>query len=297
MTQHFGWIDRQDEVSRIVQGLPFPTFSQAAPHLMGTGDGKTALLYEAVRKVWGRDHDPGPQLIGDCVSWAYAGCVDTLACLQVTLGKAEEHSWDLRTHTEAVYALSRVEYGNLDGSYEDGSVGAWAAAAVSKGGTLSRKRLGEYDPKRAKDWGAKGLPDELEPEAREHLVKTVSLVRSWDELKAALANGYPIAVCSMQGFVEVRDSRGFCRPQGQWAHAMKFLAYRDDDTPGALCCQSWGPEGHPSGPLGDIQIPSNSWWVDPNTVNRMLRQQDSFCLSNFVGYKKQVDDLIPWVFK
>ncbi len=261
---------------------------------MGSGDGKVALLYEAVRKVWGRDIDAGPQEIGDCVSWGFGGCVDTLACLEVVAGEQEEHSWDLRTCTEALYALSRVEYGELDGSYEDGSVGAWAAAAVVKGGTLSRKRLGGYDPRRAKEWGARGLPDDLEREARQHVVKTTSLVRSWEELKAALANGYPIAVCSNQGFSLTRDSKGRCRPEGQWMHCMKFLGYRDDGWSAALCVNSHG-EDSPSGPKGDFDIPSNSWWVDAATVNYMLRQGDSYALSSFSGYPKR-DYTLTWIF-
>lgn len=287
-----GWIDDQRAVEAYLAKLPEPLFADAAQSIQGSGAGKTVLLYEAARQVWGRDLDPGPQKIGDCVSWGFAGAVDLLACQEVLKGEAEEHSWELRTCTEAVYALSRCEYGNLDGSMQDGSVGAWAAEAVTKGGTLSRKRLGEYDPRRAKQWGARGLPDELEPEAKEHLVKTATLVTSFEQARDAIANGYPISVCSNQGFSQSRDKDGFCRPKGSWAHCMKWIAGRDDARPGILNMNSWGNDS-PRGPKGEHDIPDGSWWIDAEVVERMLRSRDTFALSQFDGYPAQT---IPWIF-
>lgn len=268
-----------------------PEFGQLAPHLVGAGAGKVVLLYEAARKVMGRDLDLGPQKIGDCVSWGWSGSVDLVACVSALSG-SWEFSWDMRTCTEAMYALSRVEYGNFDGSYQDGSVGSWAAKAASKGGTLTRKRLGAYDPRRAKEWGAKGLPDDLEPDARLHLVKTVSLVTTFEQARDAIASGYPVPVCSGQGFSQRRDNQGFDRASGSWAHCMKFVGARDDARPGLLCMNSWGVDGV-SGPKGEFDIPDGSFWVDAQTCTRMLREQDSYAVSNFDGYPAQT---IPWVF-
>lgn len=280
-------------VFAIGSGRGTPTFADRAPHLIGTGAGKTVLLYEAARQVMGQDLDPGPQKIGDCVSWGWSGSVDLVACVQIaTGGMPQQFNWDLRTCTEATYALSRVEYGNLDGSYSDGSVGSWAAEAVSKGGTLSRKRLGPYDPQRAKQWGAKGLPDDLEPEARQQLVKTVALVTTYEQARDAIANGYPVAVCSGVGYEGKRDQDGFIRRRGSWAHCMKYVACRDDGKPGLLQAQSWGLD-HAGEPKGQYDIPDNCWWVTPEDANAQLREQDSFALSQFMGYPAQT---IPWIF-
>jgi hypothetical protein len=133
----FGWLPNPHATDSYLRRRRRPLFSDAGSHLSGSGAGKIVLLYEAVRKVWGKDLDVGPQKIGDCVSWGFSGCVDLIACVEVVAGEAEEHSWELRTCTEATYALSRVEYGNLDGSYDDGSHGVWAAEALRSGGTLS----------------------------------------------------------------------------------------------------------------------------------------------------------------
>ena len=49
-------------------------------------------------------------------------------------------------------------------------------------------------------WGARGLPDKVIDEAEKHQIKTVSLVKTVDEARDALANGYGISVCSGYGF-------------------------------------------------------------------------------------------------
>ncbi len=54
--------------------------------------------------------------------------------------------------------------------------------------------------------GAKGVPAELEAKAGDHKVQTTSLVTTYEELEDALANGYPVAVCSDQGFTITRDA-------------------------------------------------------------------------------------------
>lgn len=282
----FGWVPRPYATRNFLERSTRPLFAEAGAHLAGTGAGKVALPFQAVRNVWGRDLDPGPQQIGDCVSWGYAGCVDLVACLEVAAGEAEQHSWELRTCTEALYALSRVEFGDMDGSDEDGSFGAWAARAVVNGGTLSRARLGEYNPRRAKQWGKTGLPDDLEAEARAHRIRRAALVQSFEEARDAIANGYPVAVCSNQGFELVRDKQGFAKPSGQWFHCMKFIGGRDDARPGLLCMNSWGPTA-PSGPKGDIDIPEGSFWVDAATVGTMLQWKDSYALSQFDGYPRR----------
>lgn len=192
--------------------------------------------------------------------------------------------------TESIYALSRVEIGGQHNSYSDGSVGAWAAKAINTYGSLSRKELeaaglsGNYDARRAKEWGAKGLPDSLEPISKKHLVKVVSMIKSFKEAAAAIQNLQPVPVCSDQGFSMTRDNQGFCRPQGTWYHCMDFIGVRWD-RPGLLLSQSWGPNT-PTGPVYKDQ-PDNCFWVDAATVDRMLRQEDSYTGNTYDAYAKR----------
>lgn len=264
-----------------------------ARDIMGSGADKTVLLYEAVNRVWGRHLDPGPQGSFECVGWAYAGCVDLLACINICLGESEYHSWELRTSTEAVYGMSRVDYGNLKGSKTHGSIGAWGARAVQEGGTLSRRRVreadggGEHDFQRARRWGFDGLPEALKSEARKHRVRSVSLVQTFEEARDAIANGYPVAVGSDQTLSFKRDAQGFATPSSEKTfHCMKFIGCCDGSRPGLLCMDSRG-RIH-TGPLGKWQIPEGSFWVDAAVCTAMLAQRDSFALGQFEGYKSEV---------
>lgn len=307
LMMQFGWVNNPDEVARHVAHLPRPLFGDA----LVADESKEVFLYDIVRAVTnGKDAPKGPQGIGDCVSWAAGNFVNYLACGQIMdkmkannvffsdvddpqrLAIAEEYQ---EAATEVIYALSRVEIGGQKGSYNDGSTGIWASRAVSTKGTLSRPQLQKlglsptYDKNRAKKWGALGLPDELEPSAFDHRVKVVSMVRSYKEAVAAIQNRYAVVVCSDQGFSMTRDSQGFCSPQGIWYHAMLFVGNRVD-RPGLCCSQSWGTNV-PEGPLAKGQ-PDNTFWVDAEVADRMLRQGDSFTGSAFDGYPAQ--DVTTW---
>lgn len=325
----FGWIDNQPAVEHVLSTLPQPIFKSAAPSLMDTAsEDKETLLYLNFRKVTGGDAPKGPQQIGDCVSWAWSNFINNLQITQIIDKLAEvsatlageflvtpEEAWSaelkdtidgIKTDsqyeyqeicTEATYGLSRVEVGGQRGSYQDGSVGAWAAKAATDWGYISRMYLenklgagqGKYNPDRAKKWGAQGLPNDLEPEAKTKVCKTVSLVTSFEEAAAAIKNLQTVPVCSNRGFTMTRDNQGFCSPQGVWYHAMLFCGVRYD-RPGLLCSQSWGPNT-PSGPRYKDQ-PDNTFWVDANVVDYMLRQRDSFTGNNFSGYIKR--NYVSW---
>jgi hypothetical protein len=283
-----GWINDPAEVARIAATLPRPVFRSAAPRLRGSGRNKTTLLYKAWTDVLGAYIPYPAQTIGDCVSQGFGHGTDLLACVQIALKKMPQTFKE--TATEPLYGMAR-EVGNFlrpyrrDGS-ADGAVGAWAAKALSTQGTVSREVVGPYSGERAAQWGGPGgVPAEIKNQARDYKVRTVSLVTSYEELEDALANGYPVPVCSDQGFTMTRDRDGFCQPRGTWMHCMLIVGVRADHRPGACIVQSWG-ENVPDGPLA-LDQPNYSFWADRGTVDRMLKQRDSFSLSSFDGYPGQ----------
>ncbi|HEY2157680.1 MAG TPA: hypothetical protein VGH33_18770 [Isosphaeraceae bacterium] len=278
-----GWVHSPDEVAKHLATLAKPTFAEAAPRLSGAGTGKTVLLYKAFKDVNGGQYIPYvAQQIGDCVSHGFGHGVDLLECVQIAVGKKAEKLE--QTATEAVYGMARVDIGG--GSiWGDGAIGAWAAKAVSSIGTVNRDVVGPYSGQRAKEWGRSGVPADIKAKAGEHKVQTTALVSTYEELEDALANGYPVPVCSNQGFTLTRDDQGFCRPRGVWGHCMLIVGLRADDRPGACIFQSWGPDV-PSGPLAFDQ-PPNSFWADRKVVEDMLAMRDSWALSNFDGYPDQ----------
>jgi hypothetical protein len=289
-----GWVKDPVAVDEVLGGLRHPVFGVAAAPLQDSGKGKVVLLYKALEKVMGR-FPVHEQTIGDCVSHGHGLGIDVLSAVQILAGSSEE--WKGETSTEVIYAGSRVEVGKGQLGRGDGSIGAWAAKAVSETiGTVVRGKyasidLTTYSGKRAQQWGMPraGVPDELEPAAREHPVKTVSLVRTYEEARDAIANGYPVAVCSNQGFSSRRDESGFARAQGSWSHCMVWTGVDDAvSRPGVLNNNSWGPNWI-NGPKRHDQ-PDGSFWIDADVVNRMLRSNDSFALSGYLGFPAQAID-------
>lgn len=278
-----GWIDAPEHVEAFLSTLSRPTFATAAPGLAGAGAGQTILLYKAFKGAIGSYIDYPAQEIGDCVSHGFGHGIDLLQSVQIALGhKAEAFK---QTATEAIYGMARVDIGG-GAIWGDGAVGAWAAKAVSTIGTVSRDVVGAYSGSRAKSWGRSGVPANVKSQAADHQVKTVALVSTYAELEDALANGYPVPVCSNQGFTMVRDASGFCTPKGTWGHCMLIAGVRAGDRPGACIFQSWG-KNVPSGPT-DLDQPDNSFWADRRVVESMLAAQDSWALSSFDGYPGQV---------
>lgn len=274
------------------------SFQSAAPLLTDTGKGKTVLLWKAQEKFAALSKIR--QEIGDCVGHGYARGDDLLSAVEIAI-RGEAEQWAGYSSSEWIYGTSRVlvGQGRIRG---DGSVGSWAAKAVSEHGTLLRKAypqvdLSQYTGERAKEWGSpRGFPKELETIADEHPIRTTALVKSYAEARDMIANGYPVVVCSRQGFSDKRDSEGFARPQGIWPHCMLFIAVDDAyRRPGLLCCnRSWGDDWN-GGPTRHDQ-PGGTFWVDADVCDRMLGEQDSYALSDKKGYSVRVNDLDnrPW---
>ncbi len=288
-----GWVNRPDQVDNIKSSLKQPNFAMQAGPILGSGKGKVQLLYDIIRKVAKSDLH-FVQNTGDCVSFGSAGIVDTIRCVQISLGKFEE--WNFPTATEVIYALSRVEIGKGQFSGSPGSLGAWAAEAVKRYGTLLRKKYGKYDftnysAQKADSMGETGLANELEPEAHQHLVKTITFTKKYEEVRDAIYNGYGVTIASNRGFNNVRDKDGFLRPEGVWSHQMRVDAVDDNFyRPGVCIRQSW-PLNWISGPTRNDQ-PPDSFWCDADVLeNDILSEGDSWIYGNFDGYPPQEIDL------
>jgi len=273
-----GWLGIDQTQRRFA--AQYPRLRDAAPQLCASEPTEPVLLYKAWRDVLG-DHPPYPaQQIGDCVGFGHAHGADLLQCVEIALGEPSEYR---EVSTEFVYATSREVGGLLGGG--DGSYGSAAVKAMQSIGLVSREMAGErgtYSGSRARDWGRRGAPADLKAAAAEFKLGSAALVRTWSELVAAILNGYPVTICSNQGFALERDAQGFCRAWGVWAHCMLIGGLRFD-RPGACVLQSWGPE-NPTGPTA-LDQPTFSFWADKPVVERILAQGDSWALAkapNFV---------------
>jgi hypothetical protein len=279
----FGWVDDPQAVMAESRHCRFFCDTEAfgAPDL-GPDD---VFLWDACRKATGDLLPPRDQKsVGSCVAFGTTSAIEHLLCVQIANGSSEEYR-DLAQ--EVIYGGSRVEIGH--GAIRgDGSIGAWAAKFATQYGVIARGQYGSndlrnYDETRCREYGRRGVPDDLEPLAKQHPVKSASNVRSWDECRAAIRNGYPIAVCSSQGFTMKRDADGFCRASGTWAHCMAIVGIRGGPRPGAFLLNSWGPDAH-TGPRGLGDPSPAGFWADANVVDRMLKQGDSWAFSDAVGF-------------
>ena len=286
-----GWIDDPNARQNFLKAQEKPFLAQQNGAIRGSGEGRVVLLHKLFEEVTGAPLAPHFQEIGDCVAHGFGLGVDVLTAVRIVMfGQSER--WLTKAATEIIYAGSRVEVGGgrVRG---DGSMGTWAAEFIRDWGVLLRKAYlnGAYDytdysGSLSRTLGKRGVPDDLEPLCREHPVKTCALVQSWEECRDAVANGYPVVMCSNIGFRTTRDKDGFLRrTRRPWFHAM--LIHGIDDSyrrPGGLVQNSWG-ENWVDGPTRHDQ-PAGSFWADAHTIDRAMKQGDSIALSGYVGYPR-----------
>lgn len=305
MVMQKGWINRPADVEKTVGKLMDQKKTgiiQAGHPIRGTWDKKTShWAWRAEEKVIGHILKSWTQKRGVCVSKGNGrGGQDTLL-IDVATGK-DGSTWPgEEVASEPVYALSRVEIGGGQIS-GDGSVGAWAAKALMDFGLMFRKvytvgsntaDLTKENDEIACRWGAPGvgLPNWMEPIAKEHPVKDVALVDNFDDASDILGSDRVIAVCSNQGFTMRRQANGVCAPSGSWPHCMLFrgILVLKGGRIVVPCQNSW--DDYLGGTLdvetendGTVTIPEGCFLVDAEVANRMLRAKDSFAMDGAVGF-------------
>lgn len=305
--ENFGYSPNPRGVEAFLRELPEPTFREAGAETVREAKGIDTFLYRAAVKGYqaryGKPWVVERQGIGDCVSWGWAHGVWIAQSVDWETGRLAEPP--LFPSTEAIYGGSRVEARGKSGDglspvggWSDGSYGAAAAKWLKEWGVIYREPWGDndltaYSPDRAKSWGAygcggKGDGGKLDAKAKEHPAAHVALVTTWDEAAAAIEAGFPIPVASNVGFASVTDQHGYAAAQGQWLHEMVFCAvrYKANGSPSdaLLCLNSWGPRWLSYRGKFPHDQPDGSFWVERRTVERMLAQQDSFCVGSVQGF-------------
>jgi hypothetical protein len=248
----------------------------------------------------------GGQSRGTCVGWGWEiGCRIAHA-VDIVIDK-EPWKFVGEFSTESIYGLSRCEArGRSYAGFRDGSYGAAAAKGVTKWGALPRANYAivtgnkdhdvtKHSEDRAVQYGAYGNggkhdSGKLDEICKRYPVGDTVLVTTFDDAASCILNGWPIPVCSGQGFTKTRDDDGFCKPRGSWSHCMCFVGVRFD-RPGLLCMNSWFHSN--SGPHGietHEEVMKASFWVDASVADKMLRGQDSFAITGVNGLEKRTVD-------
>jgi intein/homing endonuclease len=220
----------------------------------------------------------------NCVSHGTRNACDVSRAVEIDVHN-EREDWIAKGATEAIYG-----YRGFSGQ---GMSCARAAEFVSKvGGLVVRKNYGfvdfsKYNGNLGAGWGGRGLPDKVLDLSNDHQIKTASLIRTVEEARDALANGYGLAVCSNYGFSNTRDKKGFAKQSGSWGHCMAWIACDDTGSEPAFLVQNswgkWNDGGHPEwGP-----IPEGSFLIHADVAAGMLSANGSYAFSGFDGFPLQ----------
>jgi len=252
-------------------------------------EGERVCFWDFVEKVTGSTLPNIPQEIGDCVSWGLRNAIDHLACFEIVkLGDNEEFQPSFPPY---FYGISRVQIGGGRLGNSDGSLGIWGAEGVKKYGVLSSTYAPKYTGGVAKDWGRNGPPKDKIEYGKKHLVKEFARIRSYEQLRDALMNGYPASIASMRGFsmqlqYDPNTGKSWFTGRDSWPHQMTIIGIDDNPKrPGVFRLNSWGPNAHGEQKDG----PNGGGWQDANDINKELQDGGTECIvySAFDGFPSQ----------
>jgi hypothetical protein len=282
---YVGCINEPHIYEELLTHSKYPYFGDAAKKIAKSGKGKLSVPYKSYEKMDKKRAFKERQTGPDCTSHGTRNACDITRCVEIDID-GEPEAYISIGATEGIYGYRGFSGGGMDP--------ARAAKFVSTvGGILLRQNydgivdLSKYKFSIGNSWGGRGVPDKVIDIANDHQVRTVSLIKTVEEARDALANGYGLSVGSNYGFSSKRDSKGFCKPSGSWNHCMCVGAC--DDTQGNMdfmIINSWGAwcqGGHPSwGP-----IPDGCFLIKAETMQGMINAGRTYAFSNFDGFKPQ----------
>lgn len=266
-------------------GIPDGAMACSQYGLTNSGKGKLSLPFLEILKLYPKSL-PGPaQGRGDCVAHSTKNAGLTAMCCEITSGVPDE----VTGKVEGAPAVN--DEGRLNGVLSTEAIYNWrrhsgdgwfcsAAAKVvmTESGLWLRKNYPEinvdftrYSSRNAGIYGRNTPPESWLKIGRDHLVRTTTVLDSYEELRDMLANGYGASSCGGESFSAQRDENGVSRrtPKG-WAHAMAYIAV--DDRPEIItiykepliCVQnSWGQWNDGSRKIYgySIEIPEGAFWA------------------------------------
>lgn len=289
-----GWIFDPEAVDKVCSDLPQGIFGDAAAHLKDSGKDKTILLYKSYDKIGMKYPVLNQGDVGSCTAVSTGGAVDCLKAVEIAGGERSE--FKAETVSESIYYGARKLHGwRING---DGSAVALAVKYIAEYGTLARLKydlvdLTKYSVQRCRDWGNnKGFPIKLEDISKQYQVKQYSRVMSWEQCRDSIANNCPVLIGSNFGFSNTTDTKGFAKNNTNWGHCMKILGIRHD-RPGGLFVNTWGPSWN-SMKNREFGEPMGSFWVDADTIDRMMRSGDGWSISAHNGYPKKITMEVAW---
>lgn len=265
-------------------GMPNGAMACSAYGLEDSGKGKLSLPFLEIFKLYPDALPGGAQGRGDCVSWSTRNAGLTTMCTDITSGVVDEVSGKLEGAPEVSDAarlngvLSTEAIYNWRRHGGDGwSCGAAARVVLKDSGLWLRKKYDDinvdfttYSSRNAGIYGSSTPPDSWRKIGADHLIRTATVLDTYEQLRDMLANGYGVSSCGSEGFSSMRDANGVSRRSGSWAHALAYIAVDDRpaiielyDEPLVLIQNSWGDWNDGSRRIykTEIDIPVGAFWA------------------------------------
>jgi hypothetical protein len=257
---------------------------------VGSGVGKTRLLYQDYAEVYGHAYQTRDQTSApSCVGQSAACAIDILGAVETKSGHLGLPPPE-RSSASWFYGASR-ELGGINdkggGSYCRLAVGSMVQMGFLYEDyywSVGHDLRGD-NAKRDIEFG-RTLPPELKQFAR-HRITNYYKLNSYNDVRDAIANNMTVIVGSSVGFgstsqILERDSQGFLRHpllrfRGKyWFHAMALIGVSDTGRRGVLCQNSWGY--WVKGPKRFKDEPEGSFWIDAAIIDKMCSQGDCFAI-------------------
>lgn len=300
--------------SSLVKFSATPDLHQKYPKMAGAWDGSKSVNHvDAVLKNHSGDWKKVEELIhyqprGTCGGRAGSAALDLVQHILIASGKRAKF---FRASHASVYYFARKLYGWVGGGNwrddgDDGVAGGSVPDALKKYGAAHRDE--SSDPK----WYGDGSDDlacqivcGMHPQIEAAMLKAASdnLVTDWvrvsdaQQLADGIASGGVGVGSDMRGFTMTRDSDGFCRPSGTWAHYQTrpgVLAKKDYGRAGFAYWQSWG-KTTPSGPALK-GYPGNCFGVEWSVQDQVVKSGEWAVVFGFPLWELEVTPVVPWIF-
>lgn len=307
-TGSFGrWADK-DHTRSFFARQPDPTVRQAAPGLFAAADDNAdvdlCILYEATTGRKWRSRNQNPR--GFCVGFGNAKMAGLAMAMMAHAGEMTWPGADVAV--EPIYGGMRFEvgyktYGSDIARGGDGGVGSWAAEWLLKWGVILMQPTGNvdftnYSMARCDQYGSRGVPDDLEPEAKKHPIQKMALCESASDCWTLIGQYHPIVHCSNQGFAMRRNKDGTCDANDVWPHCAsltgRFTLPNGDQT--LRYDNSWDGDNETGegylgnaitvpGKNGEIHLNGNQFLVHMETVDRICKRgEETYSLTGPLGF-------------
>jgi len=251
---------------------------------------------------------PGPgQAVGDCVSHGCKNaCLTTLGC-ELAAGKPDEVTGKIEgkpeisaegiaqgvLSTEAIYWY---RYPQMGRSMDGWICSAAAREVTTNAGLWIRKdypelgfNLTKYSAGNIRHYLGRRPPEQVTKQGQQHLIRTATNVKGFEQVRDFLAAGYGVFFCSSLGWSNSRNEDGVSYPRGSWAHSQSWIGFdqrpetvRKYKEPLVLVLNSWNRWNRgPRKVMGtDLMIPEGSYWTPASTINRC----SGIALSSVAGW-------------